>query len=75
MFSFATLIWIGIPTFARLWSAAMQELLGPESTLVNIADALILLFLLSAEIGLLLYVTVRDWRARRRTNSRQGVAS
>lgn len=75
VFSFASLIWVGIPTFARLWSAATQELLRPESTPVDIVDALILLVLLSGELGLLVYVTVRDWRARRRTNSRQGVTS
>lgn len=73
-FSIATLIWAGIPTTVRLWSAAMHEL-QPGSTPGEIADAVILMILMATELGLLLFVTVRDWRARRRTTSHQGVPS
>ncbi|MDQ1652955.1 MAG: hypothetical protein QOI35_2155 [Cryptosporangiaceae bacterium] len=66
-FSLASLIWVGIPTFVMLWSAAAHEVLTSNPTVAHIADGLILLAVMSAELGLLLYVTVRDWRARRRT--------
>ena len=69
-FSLASLVWAGIPTLVTLWSSAAERLRGPGSTLADVADALILIVLMSTELGLLLYVTVRDWRARRRTTSR-----
>jgi hypothetical protein len=74
VFSVASLIWAGIPTTVRLWSAAVQRL-RPGSTPADIADAVILILFMSTELGLLLFVSVRDWRARRRTTSRQGAIS
>jgi hypothetical protein len=61
-FSLVSLVWVAIPTFVVLWTSAAQRLAGPGSTPADIADALILLALMSAELGLLLYVTVRDLR-------------
>jgi hypothetical protein len=49
--------------------------LRPGSTPADIADAVILILFMSTELGLLLFVSVRDWRARRRTTSRQGAIS
>jgi hypothetical protein len=65
-FSFASLIGIGIPTFAHLWSAALHELLRPDATPVQVADGSILIVLMAGELAALLYVTVRDRRAKRR---------
>ena len=74
MFSAASLIWAGIPTTVRLWSAAVDRL-RPGSTPADIADAVILMAFMATELGLLLFVLVRDLRARRRTASRQGATS
>lgn len=74
-FSFASLIWIGIPTFVRLWSAALHEVRTPNATVTQLADGSILLLLMAGELGLLLYVTVRDWRAKRRTQLPLGATS
>jgi hypothetical protein len=74
VFSAASLIWAGIPTTVRLWSAAVHRL-RPGSTPADIADAVILMAFMATELGLLLFVLVRDLRARRRTASRQGATS
>jgi hypothetical protein len=74
-FSLASLVWVGIPTFVMLWSAAANEVMAAKPTIAHIADGLILLAVMAAELGLLLYVTVRDWRARRRTTLSLGATS
>lgn len=73
-FALGNLAWAGIPAFVRFWCKAAYELTGPRATAASIADALILIVLTLAQLGLLAYVTVRDWRAKRRAFSRQGVS-
>jgi hypothetical protein len=73
-FALGNLAWAGIPAFVRFWSKAAQELTGPRATAASITDALILIVLALAQLGLLAYVTVRDWRAKRRAISRQGAS-
>jgi len=48
--------------------------LRPHTTATGIVDALVLVALMAAQFGLLIYVTIRDRRANRRARS-QGVSS
>lgn len=74
-FALGNLAWAGIPAFVRFWSTAAHELTGPRATAASVTDALILTILALAQLGLLTYVTVRDWRAKRRAISPQGDSS
>jgi hypothetical protein len=72
-FALASLAWAGIPTLVRFFTAAGRQLYGPHTTPTGIVDALVLVALMAAQFGLLIYVTIRDRRANRRTRS-QGVS-
>jgi hypothetical protein len=65
-FSLGSLAWVGLPTTARFWTTVFHRLTQPGTSTGEIVDALIFLGLTLAQLGLLVYVTIRDWRARRR---------
>ncbi|WP_405764833.1 hypothetical protein [Streptomyces sp. NBC_01538] len=71
-FSIASLLWAGIPTTAHFWSQITDRFRGGTTT-SGLLDAASFVGLTSLQIGLLLYVTLRDRRARKATN--QGAPS
>lgn len=71
-FSLGTLAFIGIPTAILFWSTVLHRLDGSHpQTVATIVDAVFFALLSLTELGLLGYVTIRDWRAgRSRTTER-----
>ncbi|MDV9174336.1 hypothetical protein R6V09_30040 [Streptomyces sp. W16] len=72
-FSIGSLVWAGIPTTVHFWSQIADRFRGTGTPTAGLLDAASFVGLTSLQIGLLLYVTVRDRRARKATN--QGVPS
>ncbi|MFD4671397.1 hypothetical protein ACFWNN_16800 [Lentzea sp. NPDC058450] len=71
-FSLGSLAWAGIPTVWRFWSTVFERLAAPGTPTSEVIDTFIFLGMAAAQAGLLIYVTVRDRRARNRTRARQG---
>ncbi|MEU3643945.1 hypothetical protein AB0E59_11265 [Lentzea sp. NPDC034063] len=71
-FSLGSLAWAGIPTVWRFWSTVFDRVTAPDTPTSEVIDTLIFLSMAVAQLGLLIYVTVRDRRARNRTRVEQG---
>ena len=65
-FSLGSLLWAGIPSTVRFVSLIVDRFSGSHAQARGILDALSFIILSSLEWGLVLYVTVRDRRARTR---------
>ena len=65
-FALGSLALVGIPATVRFWSTVVDRLTRPGAGTGEIVDALIFLVLTAVQLGLLLYVSVRDWRRRQR---------
>lgn len=63
-FSLFSLAWAGIPSTIRFFSLIISRFLGSQTPTTGILDALSFLVLSSLQWGLVLYVAVRDRRAR-----------
>uniref|UniRef100_A0AAU2VE52 PqqD family protein n=1 Tax=Streptomyces sp. NBC_00003 TaxID=2903608 RepID=A0AAU2VE52_9ACTN len=72
-FSLGSLAWAAIPTAWHFWSTAVDRFTDPLTPASDVVDAAGFVAITSFEIGLLIFVTLRDRRARTRKNSRQGV--
>ena len=68
-FSLGSLAWAGIPSTVRFVSLIIDRLSGSRNQAGGSLDALSFIILSSLEWGLVLYVTVRDRRARARPAS------
>lgn len=64
-FSLGSLLWAGIPTTVRFWSTVVHRFRGSNTSTEAILDAVVFAVLTLANLGLLLYVAVRDRRATR----------
>jgi hypothetical protein len=64
-FSLGSLLWAGIPTMGHFFTLIDRQLRGTGRSTAGILDALSFLLLMALQGGLLLYVTVRDRRARK----------
>jgi hypothetical protein len=64
-----TLLWVGLPTTITFWTTVAERLAGPGQVSVGtlLDTAVFVLFSLS-QLGLLVYVTVRDRRSARSTD-------
>ena len=71
-FSLGSLAWAGIPTVWRFWSTVFERVTAPDTPISEVVDTMIFLSMAVAQLGLLIYVTVRDRRARKRTRATQG---
>lgn len=75
VFSIGSLVWAGIPATVRFWSTVFNRLRGPHTPPAQLVDTGIFVALAATQFGLLAYVTLRDRRARVRSqNSRGGLA-
>jgi hypothetical protein len=63
-FSLFSLLWAGIPSTVRFVSLIIGRLAGSHATAGNLLDAFSFIGLSSVQWGLVLYVAVRDRRAR-----------
>lgn len=72
-FSLGSLAWAGIPTTVHFWSLIADQFRGTGSATGGILDAVSFVTLTGLQIGLLIYVTVRDRRAR--ANPTEGALS
>ncbi|MCL2555234.1 MAG: hypothetical protein FWE75_24210, partial [Actinomycetia bacterium] len=72
-FSLGSLAWAGIPTTVHFWSLVSDRFRGSGTPTAGLLDAASFVGLTGLQIGLLLYVTVRDRRAR--ATSTQGAPS
>jgi hypothetical protein len=74
-FALGSLALVGVPATVRFWSTVFDRLTQPGVDTAEIIDALIFLALTGIQLGLLLYVSVRDWRRRlratRQTSSKE----
>jgi hypothetical protein len=64
-FSLGSLAWAGIPTIARFASMIFDRLTQPATSTEGILDALTFIGMTCLQIGILIYVTLRDRRAAR----------
>jgi hypothetical protein len=64
-FSLGSLIWAGIPTGVRFVSLIADRFRGGQGPAAGIADAITFAALTSVQVGLTVYVAVRDRRAQR----------
>lgn len=71
-FSLGSLVWAGIPTMAHFVTLIVRQFTGVGSSTVGVLDALSFLVLMALQAGLLLYVSVRDRRARKAAATLQG---
>lgn len=68
--SLFTFLWVGLPTSLTFWTTVAQRLFGSEQvSLSTILDTALFVAFTGTQLGLLAYVTVRDWRAKRRNTS------
>ncbi|SEN44337.1 hypothetical protein [Actinacidiphila rubida] len=68
-FSLGSLAWAGIPTTVHFWSLVSDRFRGSGTPTGGLLDAVSFVGLTGLQIGLLLYVTVRDRRAARATST------
>ncbi|WP_063761245.1 hypothetical protein [Streptomyces sp. NRRL B-1347] len=66
-FSLASLAWAAVPTALTFWSTAIDRFTRAGTPAADRFDAAFFVALTTFELGLLLYVTVRDRRAKSRT--------
>jgi hypothetical protein len=71
-FSLGSLLWAGLPTMGHFFTLIDRQLRGTGRSTAGILDALSFLLLMALQGGLLLYVTVRDRRARNKAATLQG---
>jgi len=71
-FSLGSLVWAGIPTTVHFWTLILRRFQGTSTPTEGILDAVTFIGLSAIQIGLLVYVAVRDRRAAQRTASLQG---
>jgi hypothetical protein len=71
-FSLGSLVWAGIPAGVHFWTLVVDRFKTSHSSAGSIIDTSAFISLTSLQIGLTLYVVVRDRRARARRNSTQG---
>jgi len=65
--SLFTLLWVGLPTSITFWTTIGRRLFGPDPvTLPTILDTAFFVVFTASQLGLLIYVAIRDWRAKRR---------
>ncbi|MFI8931390.1 hypothetical protein ACIG3E_27425 [Streptomyces sp. NPDC053474] len=76
-FSLASLAWAAVPTALTFWSTAVDRFTRAGTPVADLLDAAFFVALTAFELSLLLYVTVRDRRAKARTAtaSRRGASS
>ena len=68
--SLGTLVLVAIPTTVRFWTTVLHRLDGSQpQTPATIIDTVFFILLSLAELGLLAYLTIRDWRQRRTRTS------
>lgn len=68
--SLGTFVLVAVPTTVRFWTTVLHRLDGSQPvTTASIVDTVFFVLLSLAELGLLAYVTVRDWRRRRRART------
>ncbi|MEI5101057.1 hypothetical protein RB200_24030 [Streptomyces sp. PmtG] len=65
-FSLASLAWAAVPTAVTFWSTAIDRFSDPDTPATGLLDAAFFVALTAFELSLLLYVTVRDRRAKSR---------
>jgi hypothetical protein len=65
-FSLFSLLWAGIPSTVRFLSLIIDRFTGSQTPTTGILDALSFIVLSSLQWGLVLYVAIRDRRARAR---------
>jgi hypothetical protein len=68
-FSLGSLLWAGIPTTVHFWSQINDRFRDSGTATGGILDAVSFVGLTALQIGLLLYVTVRDRRAARKAGT------
>lgn len=64
-FSLGSLIWAGIPTVAHFWSLIVSRFTGSHAPTGGILDAVSFVALTSLQVGLIVYVSIRDRRRAR----------
>ncbi|WP_172382618.1 hypothetical protein [Streptomyces sp. MNP-20] len=76
-FSLASLAWAAVPTALTFWSTAVDRFTRAGTPVADLVDAAFFVTLTAFELSLLLYVTVRDRRAKARTATapRRGASS
>ncbi|MEV6010625.1 hypothetical protein AB0M29_27875 [Streptomyces sp. NPDC051976] len=72
-FSLGSLLWAGIPTTVHFWSQINDRFRDSGTATSGVLDAVSFVGLTALQFGLLLYVTLRDRRARK--NPTQGALS
>jgi hypothetical protein len=68
-FSLCTLVWAGIPSTVHFVSLIVDRFSGSQNLTAGILDALSFIILTALQWGLVVYVAVRDRRARTRPTS------
>jgi hypothetical protein len=71
-FSLFSLLWAAIPSSIHFLSLIIDRLTGPGPGATGILDALSFILLSSLQWGLVLYVAIRDRRARARQSAPEG---
>ena len=64
-FALGSLAWVGIPTMVRFFSTVLDRITRTGVSLGERIDALIFLLMATAQLGLLMYLMLGDWRRRR----------
>jgi hypothetical protein len=68
-FSLGSLLWAGIPTTVHFWSQINDRFRNSGTATSGILDAVSFVSLTALQMGLLLYVTLRDRRARKESEA------
>jgi hypothetical protein len=71
-FSLGMLVFVAVPTAVQFWTTVVHRLDGSQPrTIGSLIDTFVFMLTALTELGLLVYVTIRDLRRRRRGRSRQ----
>lgn len=73
-FSLFSLLWAAIPSAIRFFSLIIERFTGSHTPATGLLDALSFLVLSSVQWGLVLYVAIRDRRARRQNSPEPALA-
>ncbi len=71
-FSLGTVAWAGLPTTVHFWSLVFDRLARSHTSTQSVVDALVFVTMTATQVGLTIFVVVRDRRASGRSNSRKG---
>ncbi len=71
-FSLGSLAWAGLPTTVHFWSLVFGRLVRTHTSAQSVVDAVVFVALTASQVGLTIFVILRDRRAGRRGNSRKG---